>query len=526
MRLSGKASVLFVAAWRLSSIGFAQKDCPSLTNVTLSGASIQSSEVVAAAAATGTPAYCRVKGTATPSSDSKIGFEVWLPLSGWNGELLQLGNGGLAGSINYPPMLQQIGRHYAVAATDDGHTGAGTDGSWALGHPEKVTDFGYRAVHETSVDSKLIVNAFYGHAAKYTFFNGCSEGGREALMEAQRFPADFNGILVGAPAAAWTGLMAGFAWNAQALLKDPASYIPEKKRATIEAAALKACGAQGGVTDSFIKDPLGCQFDPDVLLCKDGDADSCLTAPQLTALKKIYGGAVDHSGKRIYTGYEPGAEAEPGPPGISFSSYIYGIPAPPTLDLIFSSAFYGNAVAGDPKYSSLTFDFDKDPATAEAKVGGALNAINPDLKAFKAHGGKMLHYHGWNDGSPAPLASVEYYRAVESTMKGIKNTQDFYRLYMVPGMMHCGFGPGPNMFGNLTDVSGATDPQHNIFDALRGWVEEGKQPDSIIATKFNGDDPKKGVAMTRSLCPFPQQAVWNGKGETKDAASFTCRMPK
>ena len=287
---------------------FGQKDCSALSTLSLPGASVTSADVVAATVQPPVAAYCRVKGVATPTADSKISFEVWMPVDGWNGEFLQLGNGGLAGSINYPPMMQQVARHYAVAATDDGHTGAGTDGSWAVGHPEKVIDFGYRAVHETSVEAKAVVTAFYGHAAKYAYFNGCSEGGREALMEAQRFPEDFNGILVGSPAGNWSGLMEGFAWNAQALLSDPASYIPEKKRPIIEAAALKACGTQRGVTDPFIDDPLSCHFDPSPLQCKGEDSEACLTAPQVVrALKKIYAGASNpKTGQRLYPGYVPG----------------------------------------------------------------------------------------------------------------------------------------------------------------------------------------------------------------------------
>lgn len=500
----------------------AQKDCATLASLSLPGATIVSAEPTPAAA--GLPAYCKVKAIATPTSDSRINFEVWLPGADWNKVMLQVGNGGLAGSIPYPQMMQALAHHYAVAATDDGHTGAGTDGSWAVGHPEKVIDFGYRAVHTTNVLAKLIVTAFYGHAAQYAYFNGCSEGGREALMEAQRFPEDFNGILAGSAAGNWTGIMEGFAWNAQALLKDPASYIPEKKRPAIEAAALQACGTQAGVKDAFIKDPLACHFDPSVLLCKQDDADSCLTAPQLTALQKIYAGAVNpRTGQRLYPGYIPGAEAEPGMPGLSYSSYIYGPAAPMTLDVIFSSSFLGSAVFNDPKYSSLSFDFDKDAQLTRDKVG-ALDATNPDLKAFKAHGGKLLQYHGWYDGSPSPLTAVEYYRSVEHAMGGEKATQDFYKLYMVPGMMHCGTGPGPNSFGNLTDASGAMDPEHNILSALRGWVESGRNPEQLIATKFTEDNPTKGAAMTRPLCPFPKQAVWDGKGDTAAAASFTCRI--
>jgi feruloyl esterase len=515
---------------------FCQQDCAKLADLKLPEAKIVSAELIPAAVdktptlfgvpqERSLPAYCKVKGEANPTADSQIKFELLMPAAAdWNGEFLQLGNGGLAGTINEPAMIDPIAHHFAVAATDDGHTGAGTDGSWALGHPEKVVDFAYRAVHETSVKSRQILEAFYGHKQKFAYFNGCSEGGREAIMEAQRYPDDFNGIVAGSPAHSWMELMTGFAWNAQALGKDEASYIPEAKRSAIEKAALAACGTQGGVTDPFIKDPEACHFDPSVLLCKAADSNDCLTQPQLTALQKIYSGAKDPvTGKQLAVGYEPGAEAEPGFPGLSYSSYIYGPKQNATLDLAFSSSFYGGFVFQDPKYLSLALDFHKDIPIADAKVGALLNATNPDLKAFKAHGGKLLQYHGWYDGSPAPMHSVNYYKEVLRAMGGAQKVDDFYRLFMVPGMMHCGLGPGPNSFGNMLDTSHYGDPQQDIFAALRTWVENGKAPASIIATKYTADSPTQPVIMTRPLCPYPQHATWDGKGSTQQASSFSCK---
>jgi feruloyl esterase len=520
----------------LPALASAQKECKALNQVKLTDATILSAEIVPAGDASTEwlkqaihqpyPAYCMVKVEATPSTDSKIGLEVWMPLSAWSGDYVQLGNGGLAGSINHTPMYAQIASGHAVAATDDGHTGAGTDGSWAIGHPEKRIDFGYRAVHVTSVVSKRIVSEFYGRSARFDYFNGCSSGGREALMEAQRYPEDFKGILVGAPGHAWMSLMAGFAWNAQALLKDPVSYIPASKRELIEKAALQACGAQDGYADPFVQHPLTCHFNPEQLLCKGSDEESCLTAPQLSALQKIYAGASSpRTGQRLSPGYQPGAEAEPGPPGVSYSSYIYGEAPPVTLDLLFSSSFYGSFVYQRPDYSSLTLNFDDDVERATSAVGNIMNATNPDLSAFKAHGGKMLHYHGWNDGSPPPLSSVNYYRDVVAKMGGEKQTEDFYRLYMVPGMMHCGLGPGPNSFGNLLDRSKALDPEHNIFSSLQQWVEKGKAPSRIVATKYTNDDPAQPILMTRPLCAYPKEAKWRGKGSTNNAANFSCQLP-
>ena len=416
-------SLSFLAVMTLqSSSASGQVDCKALTSVTLPETQVVLAQLVLPSPATSaslpglasapaTAQYCKVRVVATPTKDSEIGVEVWMPMAEWNGELLQVGNGGLAGSINETSMAQGVARHFAVAGTDNGHKGTGTDGSWAVGHPERVIDFGYRAVHITSVLSRLLVQEFYGRSQKYAFFNGCSEGGREALMEAQRFPGDFNGILAGAPAADWTGLMTGFAWNAQAVLGDPKGYLQQEQRELVEGAVIKACGVQGGVSDPFVKDPLSCKFDPRTLLCKGSSSTTCLTGPQLTTLLKVYAGASEPaSHKQLYPGYEPGPEAEGGTPRISYGSYIYGYDQALTLDLVFSSAFYGGAVAGALDYSSMAFDFSKDVSTMKKKVGAALDATATDLHAFKAQGGKLLQYHGWYDGSPAPRSSVTYYK--------------------------------------------------------------------------------------------------------------------
>jgi feruloyl esterase len=321
-------------------------------------------------------------------------------------------------------------------------------------------------------------------------------------------------------------LLAAFAWNAQAL-NDPGSFLPPAKRLSVQNAAVAACGEQDGVTDKFIKDPTRCHFDPSTLLCKGADSDSCLTQKQVDALKKIYAGPTNPvNGKQVSAGYEPGAEAEPGMPGIATASYIFGAGPGQSLDAMFSNSFYAGFVFEDPKWNFTQLNFDKDIATTDAKVGSVLNASNPDLKAFQAHGGKLIQYHGWYDGSPPPLHAVNYYESVSATMGGVEKTRQFYRLFMVPGMMHCGSGPGPNDFGNILDLAPAADAQHNIFVSLENWVEKGAAPDRIIATKYNGDDPAKGIAITRPLCPYPLQAKWIGKGKTSQAANWTCTAPQ
>jgi len=517
-----------------ATAAFAQGNCEKLKELSLPDATVTSAEVVPAGPfklppglvpSIDLPTFCRVRAEMKPTGDSLIMIEVWMPAENWNGKYEQLGNGGLAGSINLFLLGSEMKKGFATAGTDDGHEGQGTDGSWAKGHPEKVIDFGYRAVHETSLKAKRIIAAYYQKSPRYAYFSGCSEGGREALMEAQRYPADFNGILAGSPAHYWTSLMAAFAWNAQAL-NDAASYPSAGKRSTVEKAAVAQCGTQGGVTDNFIKDPLICHFRPAKLLCKGGDSDSCLTQPQVNAFEKIYGGPVNPAtGKKISAGYEPGAEAEPGLPGISFASYVFGAGSGMSLDAIFSSSFYGAFVFDNAAWKFSQLNFDQDIAMTEEKVGAILNASNPDLNAFRDHRGKLIQYHGWNDGSPPPLHSVEYFQSVSAKMGGVEKTQRFYRLFMVPGMMHCGSGPGPNAFGNYLDFAPAKDPQHNIFVALEDWVENGTAPEEIIATKYKDDKPANGVEMTRPICPFPQQARWNGKGDTSDAASWSCVNP-
>jgi feruloyl esterase len=280
------------------------------------------------------------------------------------------------------------------------------------------------------------------------------------------------------------------------------------------------------VKDAYIKDPLRCHFDPSVLACKGTDSDSCLTAAQLEALKRIYSGPRNsRSGQQISPGYEPGAEDIAGIPGISFASYVFGAAPGASLDAIFSSAFFGDFVFDNPNWNFSDLNFDTDVATTEEKVGSILNATNPDLTAFRAHGGKLVQYHGWNDGSPSPHHSVDYYDSVITKMGGLKQTQDFYRLFMVPGMMHCGGGPGPNLFGNMLDFDAASDADHNIYTALERWVEQGVAPGSIIAKKYRGDDPTKGVEMTRPLCPYPQVAKWSGKGVTSETQNWSCQAP-
>ncbi|MEO8026867.1 MAG: tannase/feruloyl esterase family alpha/beta hydrolase [Bryobacteraceae bacterium] len=461
------------------------------------------------------PAFCRVAGVIAPTSDSHIQFEVWMPVRDWNGKLQGSGNGGFAGVISYPQLAGPMRMGYAVALTDTGHTGG--DAKWAVGHPDKVVDYGYRGIHEMTEKAKAIVAAFYGSGPKKSYFSSCSNGGRQALMEAQRYPEDYDGIIAGAPANDFTHLMSSFAANALALMSDPASYIPAAKLNAIEAAALAACDANDGVKDGVLDDPTRCRFDPSVLLCKDGDSDSCLTAPQLAALKKIYTGPITARGKRLFPGYLPGGET-----GFTgWAGWITGMAPGRSAQFSFAIQFFGNMVFGDPNWDYKTFELNRDVRVADNRLSLILNAVDPNLKAFRARGGKLILWQGWSDAAIAPERTIQYYQAVRSKM-GEKAAAEFVRLYMVPGMQHCAAGPGPNVFGAVPG-SPQANPENDMSAALERWVESGTPPGSIVAAKLASDfDPLSKVLRTRPLCVYPQVARYVGSGSTDDAENFRC----
>lgn len=465
------------------------------------------------------PAFCRVSGVITPTSDSYIRFEVWLPAAGWNEKYLGVGNGGFAGSIDFRALGANLKRGYATAATDTGHEADGTDGSWAYRHPEKVVDFGYRALHLTTENAKALVHAFYERPQQHAYFDSCSDGGREALMEAQRFPEDFDGILAGAPANYWTHLLSTGVALASSMYARPEAYISNVKIPAIEAAALAACDARDGVKDGILNEPDTCHFDPSVLLCKGPESRTCLTAPQIESLKLIYAGSYDSKGRQIFPGLMPGAED--GANG--WSPWIMGRGPGQSTMSGFVDDYFRYMVFDRPAWSSLTGQVEIAVQAADKKTAEALNATDPDLTPFAARGGKLILYHGWNDPAIAPQNTINYYREVQKIMGGEK-TDDFARLYMVPGMQHCIGGPGPNWFGQLGTTT-SRGAKHGIYDALEQWVEKGTAPGEIVATKYAEDNPAKDVQMTRPLCAYPQVARYKGSGNMNDSANFTCAAP-
>jgi feruloyl esterase len=518
-----------------SAMGFSQ-ECEKLAGTKIPGAAITLAQSVAAgtfvapplpfpvpdqtAFYKGLPAFCRIVAEAKPTADSDIKLEVWMPISGWNGKLQGIGNGGFAGLIDDRQLGVAMSRGYAATATDTGHAGSPIDATWALGHPEKVIDFGHRGIHEMTRVAKEAVRAFYGKAAQRSYFAGCSDGGREALMEAQRYPADYDGILAGAPANYWTALLSTAAWDTQALTLDPASFIPPAKIPTISAAVLAACDELDGVRDGILNDPRQCHFDPATIECKAGeDTDKCLTAPQADALKKIYAGPHDSHGHEVLPGFLPGAEDGRGGWGL----WIFG-PAPAkSLMASFGIGYFSNMVYEKSDWDYKTFALEAGLKLAEEKTATALNAIDADLKPFRVRGGKLILYHGWDDPAIPAINAVNYYQSVIANM-GQHDADSFVRLYMVPGMQHCDNGPGPDSFGQVGKMT-VDDPQRSVDTALEQWVEKNAAPSRIITSKYAGDD-KQHATMTRPLCAYPQAAKYKGSGDTNDEANFACDAGK
>jgi len=457
------------------------------------------------------PAFCRVAGVMRPSSDSVIRFEMWLPESGdWNGRFLGVGNGGFAGSIGYRQMAGYLKRGFATAGSDAGHQADAGDASWAFGRPEKIKDFGWRAVHLTAERAREVVRTYYDKPLRKAYFDSCSDGGREALMEAQRFPEDYDGILAGAPANAWTHMVSSGVDVAQQTIGDPAAYISSMKLPAVQRASLAACDAADGVKDGIIGDPAKCHFDPVVLLCKGPDSIECLTQPQVNSLKAYYRGGVDGQGKSIFPGYTPGDEN-------GWHEWVLGNAPGSGYGALYVENYFRYMVSGDPKWNVLTANVDQSLQQAIARTSSELDATNPDLSRFATRGGKLIVYHGWNDPAISPWNSVAYYKSVQQQM-GEDKADSLMRLYMVPGMEHCTSGPGADSFGQL-GIPTATGSKYGLFDSLVDWVEKGSPADNVVATK---DEQGGKVEMSRPLCAYPKIAKYKGSGDTTDAANFSC----
>ncbi|HTH54134.1 MAG TPA: tannase/feruloyl esterase family alpha/beta hydrolase [Edaphobacter sp.] len=435
----------------------------------------------------GLPSFCQIAAVLKPTPDSEIHTEVWLPSSNWNGKYLAVGSGGWGGSIPYSAMADALRRGYATSATDDGHKGPSA--SFVMGHPEKLVDFAYRAEHETAVEAKALIKAFYGREPRYAYWDGCSGGGREGLLQAYRYPEEFDGIIAGDPANVRRNAWA--LWLANETFKDPEDYIPPSKYPMIHRAVLNACDAKDGLKDGLISDPESCMVDFKVLTCKQGDASDCLTPRQVHSAQMMISPATDSSGKVQFPRLEPGTELR--------WARLAGGPAP--ADLFLDQFRY--VVYQDPNWDWKTFDLKRDATKANA-IDKDVDDFNPNLAAFAKRGGKLLLYHGWADQQVAPGSTVDFYQEAAKMSGDPASASEWMRLFMIPGMGHCSGGEGPDSFDKI--------------HVMEQWVEQGKTPTRIVASHHS----EGKVDRTRPLCPYPQIARYNGSGSIDDAANFTC----
>lgn len=468
----------------------------------------------------GLPDFCRVIAVAQPTTDSQIRMEVWLPTSGWGNRYLSVGEGGLHGAINYTGLSSGVKRGYATASTDTGHLA--NDTWWMVGHPEKVIDAGYRGKHLQATTAKAVIEAFYAQKPARSYHIGCSGGGREGMISLQRYPSDYDGYVIGAPANNWTGQVKDWIMKAQ-LMSNPATAIPVAKEPAIQAAAVAQCDAVDGLSDGIISSPRQCTFNADALACPAGqDNNTCLTAGQVTSLKTVLRGPVDSAGRLLFPGDEPGTNIAGADKAGSIS---------PWWNTAFGISTVGGMLYNRTDWDYRTFNFDAEAQLLETNIGPIFNANNPDLRVQKARGIKVIQYHGWADQALAPGESINYYDRVVGSMGGLAQTQDFYRLFMAPGMAHCFGGPGPNDFGQAGGESvrpalPGSSASDDILKALESWVEQGVAPAQIIATKFTGDDATRPVIMRRPLCPHPLVAKYKGGNvDPNVASSFACASP-
>lgn len=522
------ASTAIVPLALLAMAGAARAEsCEDLAKAAPPGAAITAAKAVAAgdlqeiggfgAPPLPTPvAYCRIDAVLTPTPSSQIQVEVWLPpKDAWNGKFLGAGNGGFGGTLGGPRLEMRVAVHrgYATAGTDMGHAEDGASGasaSWALNQPEKIADFGYRANHLTAQFAKAMIRAYYGTDAAHAYFQGCSDGGREALMEAQRFPDDYDGIIAGAPANAWSHLMTAFAYDWNAAHDASGQIVPDAKLAVVEAAALADCDAQDGVKDGVIADPGQCRFDVARLACKGADAPDCLTPAEVEAVKAIWRGPHDAAGHALFPGFPVGTD--PSPAG--WPLWITGAKAQQGG---FARSFFADFVYSDADWKVEAIDPPAALAKARAGAGAEIDSDSPDLSAFKARGGKLILYHGWLDSAITPLSTIQYYEAVRARMSPA-GADSFSRLFLVPGMGHCLGGPGANSF--------------DVISLLEAWTEKGQAPEQMVAYKYDNDlagflDMPPGTPIrSRPLCAYPKTAHWTGTGSSDDAANWRCEAAK
>jgi feruloyl esterase len=522
-------------------------ECSELVGLKLDHATVSSAEPVdtgvfvadstahpPAAGFTGLPPFCRVRGVSTPVAGSEIGFEVWLPRAkDWTRRLHMVGNGAYSSRIYYAQMVARIRAGDVAVATDTGHQGS--ELTFAIDHPQRIVDFAHRAVHESALAAKQLTKVYYGNAPAFSYFSGCSTGGYQALMAAQRHPEDFDGIIAGDPGNNRSNLNLAFLWNYLSNHPhgdDQHQVVPNEKLLLINQAVVARCDRLDGVTDGVINDPHHCRFDLQSLRCPKDDAPDCLTGAQIDAVARMYAGPKDaRTGKSIYPGYTLGSEgivadeAEAALPG--WSAYWSNPKRPTEPDRV---DFFRYWVFNDPHWNWWKFNWGSDIDVMNHIIAPVFNATSTDLHAFESRHGKLIMFMGSQDPVGAADEAINYYQAVEATAAGPsqaarrKQTQAFLRLYMVPGMGHCAGGPGATHFSTATRDSDppVSDAQHDMAIALQDWVEHGVAPERLIATKFDKEHAtERRIAFQRPLCVYPQTARYTG-GPTDSADSFAC----
>jgi len=533
-----------VALALLATAGSAQAaDCASLTGVTPEASTITSAAIVTPPAAVGgvavTVPVCRVQGVARPSSDSEIKFEVWLPPTAatWTGRMKVNGTGGYAGATPYARLAQDSIDGFVTAGSNMGHDG-GENASWTLGHPEKVKDWGLRAHYYVATAAKTLSKALYGQPVLFSYFEGCSNGGRQAMMMAQNYPELFDGIVAGAPSMFYPDLLMWLLWTGKNL--SPVQGQPSvslAKRQLITQRVLQKCDAIDGLVDGQVTNPRACVFDIDSM---GPSGDGTLTAAELAVVKAMYAGTTSETGQQRYTGANYGSEADWDPNfadnggyGPFIGHYVYSVLSPPfdwRRDINFSTVY-------DQAKAALT------PITA---------APSPDITAFVNRGGKLVHYHGLNDSVVPPDGSIAYLHAltqfekfrhlpkatfdqqiekltpqtvVATEQAFLKQVQEYHRLFLLPAVGHCGGSTGPSSIGGGAPEPPAAyrDAEHHVVSAVIRWVEDGVAPEKIVATRFGTGGT---VVRQRPVCPYPAQAAYSGSGDVNDAANFSCVTPK
>lgn len=526
----GLALTAVALAWGLASQSQAAS-CEALTGLKLPDTVIKSAVTVPAGGTADlkllpdTPAFCRVVASVKSAPDSDVGIEVWLPETGWTGVFHGNGNGGFGGILpaGYGAMQVGVRRGYASAVQDTGTAPATPlEGDAMIGHPRKWKDWGRLSAHVMTVTGKAIAQAYYGAKPERAYYTGCSTGGQQGLIEALYYPEDYDGVLVGAPVINRTWGHAAVLWNDLAANLRPGGHLSDAKLRTLNAAVLAQCGGRGSgvASDPFLGDPRACRFDPAVLLCKGAESASCLTQQEVATVRAFYSGPTDGRGRPQFFGWPKGSEA----PGHFGWDFLQSRPKgqPPFVSL-FKWVFGAD-------WNWAGFQVDRDMPKVKVALDASVNdATRGSLRAFRARGGKLIVYHGWADSLVPPDQTIAFYDRVAKDAGGLGKAQSFARLFMAPGVAHCGGGAGPDAFnaanGGVKPPPSAT-PQYDLFTALSAWVEKGTPPSQVIATRYASVAPTAGVALQRPLCAYPAKAWYRGAGGTNDARNFSCSVGK